>query len=161
MSDVGIYAAIEAEIIAAIGDLSALGVASVIPSASTEEIAWAVEQLAPEGGGNQGRLIGVLDRGATKLDDFTIAQASMFVESRWEISYAMLDFRGVSDDRATARTVMETIRDRLHYKRSSITGAQRYLWKSESTNKTEMPGLLSRTASYSLKLLISQNSVNT
>ena len=153
MSDVGIYDAIEAEIISKIGDLSSLDVIPTIPACSIDDLAW---HLHPDGGGNQGRLLGLLDLSSEVVDQYTIAKSSFLAKTMWEVAYVEMNLRGAADSRSIARTVMETVRDRLHYQNSALSGAQRYMWVGEKTVDTGVEGMIGRVAQYRLNILLAQ-----
>lgn len=154
MSDAGIYAAIEAEIVARIGTIS--GVAEgAIPTCGIEDLVYRVPT-----DGVTGRLpaIGVAfvsaapdsSFGTTPSGFIGIASKRLAAATLWEVCVVNRSQRGASDAHATARLTVERVRDQLHYYASAIQPLTKYIWKSDKRYDFDEPDLIGYVSVYAL-----------
>ena len=155
MSDSGVYAAIEAEVIATIGSLSSLSVAAIIPCCDWEDL---LAEVHPKGGGNQGQLVGVQDISMDNVAQYTKTISPFWASCKIAVSYAAQNLRGSHAARVNGRLVMEAIRDRLHWHTSTVpgSGGNQYRCVSERTMPIADSSAHVRVATYELKLLLGQ-----
>lgn len=153
MTDVGTYAALEAEITTALAGIS--GVVEVIPTCDIEDLVY---RVSPDGGGGRTPVIGVVEvaskrttvPGSAGGGFYTIANRIVTAESVWEIAVCVRNERGKSDARSTSRTILETIRDRLHYLSTAQDYKSKWQWQGEEKVKTAEDDLYAWVATYSL-----------
>jgi hypothetical protein len=134
----------EAEIIAALTGIT--GVASLKASASAEDL------LAKEG--IQKPAIGVTDAGAEWKESLGVGQKQQRGAFRWEITILVESGRGRIDARSTLRTLRETVRDRLHYLKSTIPLKARYMWRGDQPLDIGRPDVLGSVTSFELDALV-------
>jgi hypothetical protein len=151
MSDVGVYAAVQAEIVALL-TTPAITVSSVTANIrSALSVAHLVE--GPEA--VQKPMVGVilLDSRALGEDEQTLSR-QIRVETFWQIAAVDASNRGASDRRTWCYSVLETVRDRLHQYTSTIApGYDVYRWVSESFT-AETPSVMAAVATYRLPLML-------
>lgn len=123
MSDVGLYAALEAEIIEALTDTPIDGVKKVLRTAGVEDLVFQDTALRP--------VIGVIDAGAKELDRPAVSSRLVGALSEWQIAVVVTSKRGLPDARTTVRTLLETVRDRVHNVQTATSSRGKYRWISD------------------------------
>ncbi len=154
MTDVGIYAALETELTTALAGIS--GVVAVTPTCDIEDLVY---RISPDGGGGRTPAIGVVEvaskrttiPGSSGGGFYSIANRHITTVSTWEIAVVVRNERGKSDARSTVRTILETIRDRVHYlSTTATTYRSKWTWVGEEKVKTAEDDLYAWVATYSV-----------
>lgn len=153
MTDVGIYTALETELTTALAGIS--GVVEVVPTCDVEDLVY---RIGPDGGGGRTPVIGVVEVGSKRTSVpgsaggglYSIAGRKITANSAWEISVAVRNERGKSDARSTVRTILETIRDRIHYLETAQPYKGKWQWQGEEKVKTTEDDLYVWISTYSI-----------
>ncbi len=122
MSDIGLYDAQEAELIAALSTPALSGVQAIVKTLSPHDLIERDAARFP--------VIGVNDDGARDGTQLYANARPAMATVVWQVIVAVIGGRGGVTVRATSRTLREAVRDRVHYLVSAGTG-NRYLWKSD------------------------------
>lgn len=144
MTDVGKYAAMEAEVIAAIGTIS--GVKSVEASMSVEDLI--------EVDGIRLPAIGVIEGDASRQSAYALSNRRISAGVEWEVAVVVRNERGRTAARDTLRTILETVRNNLHYASSALSPLARYIWKGDKRIQVEGDDLYAAVATFELQVLL-------
>lgn len=147
MSDIGTYAALEAELVAALSLPTGIdGVVTLGPSLGAADLAaTAVRKPA----------VGIVEGAAEDTGDLaTIGGKKRLARFDFEIAVVVSSARGAVAARATLRTILETVRDRVHFLSCSQPGPGRWRWKSETPVEVTGDDLLAAVASYQVQTTI-------
>lgn len=146
MSDAGIYAALETELMNALsGSGGIAGVVTLSPALSVADLADdAVRKPA----------VGVIDAGLAEKDLLSVSSRRMTATATFEVGVVVASARGKVQARSTLRTVLEAVRDRVHFLPSSQPGTGRWRWKSETPVEVAGDDLIAAVASYQIETLI-------
>ena len=144
MTDVGRYAAMEAEVIAAIGTID--GVVSVEPSASVEDLV--------EVDGVRTPVIGVVEGDSSRQGAYAMSNRRINACSEWEVAVVVRNERGRVAARNALRAIVEKVRDNLHYASSAQPPTARYIWKGDKRVQVEGDDLYAVVATFELTVLL-------
>jgi hypothetical protein len=144
MTDVGRYAAMEAEVIAAIGSIS--GVVSVEPSTSVEDLV--------ETEGIRTPVIGVIEGESSRQGAYALSNRRINACSEWEVAVVVRNERGRAAARARLREILEKVRDNLHYASSAQPPTAKYIWKGDKRVQVEGDDLYAAIATFELTVLL-------
>jgi hypothetical protein len=144
MTDVGRYAAMEAEVIAAIGSIS--GVVSVEPSTSVEDLV--------ETEGIRTPVIGVIEGESSRQGAYALSNRRINACSEWEVAVVVRNERGRAAARARLREILEKVRDNLHYASSAQPPTAKYIWKGDKRVQVEGDDLYAAVATFELTVLL-------
>lgn len=144
MTDVGRYAAMEAEVIAAIGTID--GVVSVEPSASVEDLV--------EVDGIRTPVIGVVEGDSSRQGAYAMGNRRINACSEWEVAVVVRNERGRVAARNALRAIVEKVRDNLHYASSAQPPTARYIWKGDKRVQVEGDDLYAVVATFELTVLL-------
>jgi len=144
MTDVGLYAAMEAEIVTALTGMT--GVVELKPTASAEDLVAKDGIRLPA--------VGIIDAGAEWKEPLGVGQKLQRATFRWEITVIVGSQRGRIDARTTLRTILETVRDRLHYSQSAVALKSRYYWRSDRPLDIGRTDILGTVIAFELDVLV-------
>jgi len=144
VSDIGLYAALEAELIAALTGIS--GVATLVPTVSVDRLAGMDGVRKPA--------IGVIDTGAEFREQYAITKGRSLATVSWDIAIVVQNMRGVTAARPTVRTLLETIRDRVHWLQTGTSSKGRYRWRSDQHIQLPDDSLDAAVASFEIAVSV-------
>lgn len=145
MTDVGLYAALETSILTALRT-------PAIPGVVTLEGALSVADLAADA--VRKPAIGIVDAGSTFQESVAIARRGQIARFNFEVGVVVSSARGKIAARGTLRTILETVRDRIHFLSIAQPGPGRWLWKSDTPVDVTGDDLLAAVASFQLDTMI-------
>lgn len=124
MSDVGIYDAIEAEIVTALTVPAIDHVKAVVETCSLADL-WGVDA-------KRFPAIGVIERSADRDDGHQVQQLRpVRAATVWDIAIIAQNMRGSAAGRKLVRFLMESVRDRLHGLQTQNAPRTRYVWVAD------------------------------
>lgn len=123
MSDVGFYAALEAEIFTVLTTPAVSKVARVAKSMSLQDLLMKDGLQLPA--------VGIIDAGAPEKGYLAAADRRILTEPAWDIAIVVKNSRGAVSGREVMWEILERIRDRLHHYQSAAAGGFRYQWAGE------------------------------
>lgn len=146
MSDAGTYAALEAELLAALTTPAITGVVSLSGATSAADLAEdAVRKPA----------VGIVEGPAEDTDALaTIGGKKRLARFNYEVAVVVSSARGKVPARATLRGILETVRDRVHHLSSSQPGPGRWRWKSDTPVEVTGDDLIAAVASFQIETTI-------
>lgn len=154
MSDNGIYAAIEAELLAKVAAVAGVAEAPL----ATCSIEGLVYRVPPDGVSGRLPAIGVSFVSASPDASFGTSPSGMIgigsprlaATTMWEVCFVGRSERGSVDAHSATRALVELVRDALHYKQSAIQPLTRYMWKSDKRYEFDEPDLYGYVSVYTL-----------
>lgn len=149
MSDIGKYAALEAEVTAYIKGTSAItGVLSVNPTLSLDDL------VARDG--IRKPALGIIVLPTQYQKPRAVGYREMWVTAKVVVAVAITNMRGAVSARPQLYTIFESLHDRLHYQPSALSPTGRYVFQSEVAETHAEKDLLLGQAVYQIDLLMGQ-----
>jgi len=144
VSDAGRYAAMEAEIVAALTGLA--GVATIGKTLSLEDLV--------QRDGIRKPAVGIIE-GAAEATGEKIGIGSRRIPARvtWEIAVVVQNQRGAVQGRPTLRSILEEVRDRLHCLDSTGTRGSQYRWRSDAPTQVPADDLVAAIATFDVNVI--------
>jgi len=144
VSDIGKWNSIEAEIIAALAGLS--GVNTILPSMSMDQLANADGVRKP--------CVGVIYLGTEYGQQYAVGQRKFYATSHWRIGVVLTNLRGSIAGRPAVYTILEEIRDKIHFKFTTQSPKEAYIFDSESVPEQSPDGLAVGFVDFKLGLIL-------
>jgi len=149
MSDAGIYAAIEADIVTKLTGIS--GVNSISASMSANDLVYRQ--------GIQKPAIGIVHQGTEVMSQTArgVNAPQFRAKVNYQVTVAANDARGAISSRPLVQTILEAIRDRLHFKQPSglpVPNIGLYRFVSEGYPEEQPQALIVAAANYSLEVML-------
>ncbi len=144
MSDVGRYAAQEAELETALTGLP--GAATICRTLSLEDL------VARDG--IRKPAVGIIE-GSAEATGESIGIGSRRIPARvsWEIAVVVQNQRGAVQGRPVLRTLLEAVRDRVHGLDSTVTRGARYRWRSDVPTQVPADDLIAAIATFDVNVI--------
>lgn len=146
MSDVGKYAACEAEIANALVGLP--GAMKIAPSLNATELVYR--------DGIQKPAIGIIHVGTDLRQVYSISSRQFLGTTKWALAFALDNLRGAVSGRPALYELLENARDRLHGLQSSQSPFGKYFFESEAYPEQQPDGLIVAVATFKLDLVLGQ-----
>ena len=143
MSDVGLYDAIEAEILSKIGTPS--GVVTVAKTLSVDDLINRNGIAKPA--------VGIICTGMRRDAPLATGQSRFYATTTWQIAVAIDNLAGAVNSRTTIYNIFELVRSTLHYQ-TSAHAPGRYLAMNEEWPEQQPEGRIVGVANYELQVLL-------
>lgn len=145
MTDLGSYATLQAEILAALA-----GMTQIKTFAKDSKI----EDLVTREGIRRPAL-GVACSSKTAVNRVSAGNNRQTIASlKWEVAILVDTSRGQAEQRTTLEGILEDLRDRLHFLPCGLAPFAKYIWQGEETLQLGEETLLGAVATYQLDLIL-------
>lgn len=144
MSDIGKWAAVEAEITTALGTLT--GVSTIVPSMS-------IDQLANSDGIRK-PAVGIIYLGTDYNQQYAVGNRKFMATSHWRIGVVLTNLRGTVTGRPQVYSILEQIRDRVHFSFSALSPKEAFRFESEQVPEQGPDGLCVGWVDFRLDLIL-------
>lgn len=144
MSDVGIYAAVQAEIISA---LSSPTIATdVLPSMSMDNLIQKDNLRTPS--------IGIIFLGTTNAVPYAVGSRLVRATSKWRVAIAATNLRGTPFAREDVYPLLEKVRNQLHFYQSAQSPKTKFLFQEDYCPDSQPEGKITAYADFTLDLIL-------
>lgn len=146
MSDSGTLAAVQAEIVAALSSPAIQAGMPILPAMSLDDLINKQALRTPS--------IGIIYLGTTNVTVYSVGSRQVRATTKWRIAIANTNLRGTQDARSDVYSILEKVRDQLHYYRSSQSPKALFLFQEEQCPDTQPEGKLVAYADFYLDLIL-------
>lgn len=152
MSDIGVYATLQAEILTALAPMAITAVpAGVIRTFAKDS---RIEELIVKEG-IRAPAIGVACTNKTAAGRISAGpNRQMLASLEWEVAVLVDSARSRAEQRASLEAILEEVRDKLHFLPCSLPPTAKYIWNGEKTVLLGDEELLGAIATYQLDLVL-------
>ena len=146
MSDIGILAAVEEEIITAISTPAIVVGMPVLASMSPQDLIDRDSLKSPA--------VGVIYLGTTKTIQYAVGSRRLRATTKWRIAVSSTNLKGTASARKDVYSILEGIRNQLHYLHSAQSPRACYLFLEEQCPDTQSQGKIVAYADFTLDLIL-------
>jgi len=98
--------------------------------------------------------IGVLFLGTTNITEYAIGVRRLRATTKWRVAVSVTNLRGSQYARQDAYSILENIRDQLHFYTSAYIPKAKFLLQEEQTPNDQPEGKIVAWADYSLDVIL-------
>lgn len=146
MSDSGILANVQSEIVTALTTQPIIVGMPVLPAMSLEDLINKQSLSTPA--------IGIIYLGSTKAVQYSIGSRHFRVTTKWRIAISSKNLRGTQDARSDVYSILEKVRDQLHFYKSAQAPKCAFLFIEEFCPDQFPEGKIVAYADFSLDLIL-------
>lgn len=146
MSDSGTLAAVQAEIVAALSSPAIVTGMPVLPAMSLEDLINKQSLRTPA--------IGIIYLGTTNVTVYSVGSRNVRATTKWRIAISHINLRGTQDARTEVYSILEKVRDQLHFTKSALSPKACYLFQEEQCPDTQPEGKIVAYQDFHLDLIL-------